>query len=1561
MQGGRVVRVFISSPGDVERERRAAAAVVRRLDREFHRFFAVEPYLWEQEPQLASGHFQDYIKPPAEFDVVVLILWSRLGTHLPERTRVREYRGSDGRAPVTGTEWEYEHARSRAEETGAPALLVFRNQAPAPVSTSDLTLQALQLDQLKALNEFWARHFHDRGVFLTAFTNYVRLEEFEDKLANQLRQVLENLRRRGLSDAPEPAISWLGSPFRGLDAYEFQHAPIFYGRDAAVRQAIEQLAANAAEGTAFLLILGASGSGKSSLVRAGLLPELSVPRAVSGVGAWRRVIFRPSASPHDLFEGLARDIARSDREHPDVGLPEIVSDYFPVKLFARHLRDNPSSPGAPFQLALGQIGAALAQSEALLRGEQVRLVVVVDQLEELFTDPAITPAEGERFVLLLSGLARSGVVWVVATMRSDFWHRVAEMPLLGELASGRGRLDLWPPSAAELTEIIRRPAAAAGLRFEEDEHLCMALDAQIAADAASAPGVLPLLSYTLETLYARDVEKAGGNSLTWQTYRALGGLHGAIARRADDMVAELGRDGVDDQVVARVLRRLVSPDESEGGRIVARTAPLAAFALGSPERRLVDAFLRSDMRLLVAEGDFAEARLRIAHEALLTGWARAQRLLAEDATNLARRRRLEEAERRWREAIPEDRFGLLLRPGLELNEAEALLAAWAKELDPALRAYLAQSRDAERRRTDEREETARQLADRLAEAQLNQSRFLTSIAEAELRDGHIERAMLIAREALPRDMRKPDRPIWNGAFAPIAKAREQDRAIAVAVGHQDCVWTAAFSPDGARIVTASGDHTARLWDGKTGAVLAILEGHQSAVLSAMASPDGTRIVTASSDHTARLWDGKTGTVFTTLRGHRSAILSAMFSPDGARIVTASEDHTARVWDGKTGAPLATLAGHKGTVECAAFSSDGALIVTGSDDGTARLWDGTTGTVLTTLEGHQGKVWHAAFSPDGARIVTTSNDHTARLWDGKTATVLNTLEGHQGTVWRAAFSPDGARIVTGSDDHTARLWDGKTGSLLATLRHRYGVNSAVFSQDGTRVVTASRDGTARLWDGNTGAPLAILEGHHGEVQAAVFGPDGARVVTASRDGTARLWDGKFGAVLASLEGHQNWVWSAAFSPDGKRVVTSSSDHTARLWDGKTGAVLAVLEGHQGGVWSAAFSPDGTRIVTACHDHVARAWDARTGSLVATFEGHQGPVRSAAFSPDGARIVTASEDRTARLWDGKTGALLATLESYPVGRAAFSPDGARIVTASWDTTARVWDSETGALLATLVGHREGVNSAAFCPDGACIVTASGDHTARLWDGKTGAVLAALEGHQAGVASAAFSPDGARIVTASEDGTARLWDGKTGAALATLSGHQNPVRSAVFSPDGRIVTASDDHTARLWDGQTGALLATLEGHQGWVQSALFSPDGARVVTASQDNTARLWPVWPLLRDDSAAYVAIAAMRTLFAGERSHAFLTAAAVGTAEATPAPDRHRQLAEGFERAAGAGRDLEQALFHYAIAVRLFEEQGREDEARLARMRRGSLARVLPPQTAVRIAHEAIDWRPTPQR
>ncbi|HJU18700.1 MAG TPA: ATP-binding protein [Stellaceae bacterium] len=408
MAGNRV-RIFISSPEDVASERLRAALVVQQLDREFSRFFAVEPYLWEHEAQLASGHFQDNIKPPSQFDIVVLILWSRLGTHLPD-----EYIGVDGRRPVTGTEWEYEHARAHHRKAGVPDILVFRNRSDLRIS-SEPGRRAEQLRQVTALDAFWKRHFEDAGVFLTAHTSYQDLDEFEEKLTIQLRALLQRrVDARQVSESV-PQISWFESPFRGLEVYEFRHAPIFFGRSAAVRQAIDRLVANAENGTAFLLVLGASGSGKSSLVRAGIVPALSVRGTVAGVGAWRRVLFRPGQSPGDLFLGLAHRLTRPEREDAGIGLAELVHDDFTVEHLARHLQDNAERPGALFQLALGHLARDLARRPEALRGERVRLVLIIDQLEELFTEPAITPAARERFVALLTSLVRSGAVWVVAT------------------------------------------------------------------------------------------------------------------------------------------------------------------------------------------------------------------------------------------------------------------------------------------------------------------------------------------------------------------------------------------------------------------------------------------------------------------------------------------------------------------------------------------------------------------------------------------------------------------------------------------------------------------------------------------------------------------------------------------------------------------------------------------------------------------------------------------------------------------------------------------------------------------------------------------------------------------------------------------------------------------------------------------------------------------------------------------------------------------------------------------------------------------------------------------
>jgi WD40 repeat protein len=424
--------------------------------------------------------------------------------------------------------------------------------------------------------------------------------------------------------------------------------------------------------------------------------------------------------------------------------------------------------------------------------------------------------------------------------------------------------------------------------------------------------------------------------------------------------------------------------------------------------------------------------------------------------------------------------------------------------------------------------------------------------KAELDRKSAEQRTLLA-EAAQSDRAVAGEMLRNGrereAFAHLARACDYDPLSASAAqeaamsldtwqsplpttifaGHEDRVRSVQFSPDGALIVTAANDKTARVWDTATGKSLATLAGHAEGVRSAQFSPNGLRVVTASSDKTARVWDAATGQSLVMLTGHGAGLYSAQFSPDGALIVTAWWDTTARVWDAATGECLATLAGHKQTVRSVHFNRDGSRIVTASWDKTARVWDAATWKGLVTLTGHEDGVSSAQFSPDGALIVTAAGDKTARVWEAVTGRSLVTLAGHEDGVNSAQFSPDGALIVTAADDKTSRVWDAVTGRSLVTLTgHEDGVNSAQFSPDGALIVTAADDKTSRMWDTATGKSLATLAGHGAGVNSAQFSPDGARIVTAG-DKTARVWD-----AIAALAGHAERMRSGRFT-NGLRIV------------------------------------------------------------------------------------------------------------------------------------------------------------------------------------------------------------------------------------------------------------------------------------------------------------------------------------------------------------------------------------------------------------------------------------------
>lgn len=649
-------------------------------------------------------------------------------------------------------------------------------------------------------------------------------------------------------------------------------------------------------------------------------------------------------------------------------------------------------------------------------------------------------------------------------------------------------------------------------------------------------------------------------------------------------------------------------------------------------------------------------------------------------------------------------------------------------------------------------------------------------------------------------------------------------------GHSDSVLHASFSPDGRSIVTASRDHTARVWDVRSGSLRASLVGHSATVWSAHFSPDGHSIVTGGNDGLAFIWDAHTGTLRRSLVGHSADVVSARFSPDGRSILTASRDHTARVWDVRSGSVRATLDGRAGQLRDALFSPDGRLIITVGGGRTATVWDARTGSPRATLEGHTREVVSAGFSRDGRDIVTTSVDGTARVWDAGTGRPCALLEGHSGPVWDADFSPDGRSIVTAGRDRTVRLWDARTGALRTTLEgHAREVVGASFDPTG-RSLLAVGGQRAEIWNVQDGALRATLDGHSSAIWSASFSPDGRSVVTANGGGTATVWDARAGTPLARLVGRSRTLETASFSPDGRFVVSvTRGSRVARVRGARSGASVARIVGSRRDISHASFSPDGRSVITASIHGRAHVWDALTGTLRATLGEQTGSYASVTFSPDGRSILTGGVHGTTKIWDALTGALQATLSGHfdVVIAARFSLDGRSLVTASWDDTARVWDAQTGTLRATLAGHSAALTDARFSPDGRSLVTASRDDTAKVWDAQTGALRTTLAGHDDDVVSVRFSPDGDAIVTASKDRTAKVWDADTGALRATLEGHSGAVSSAEFGPHANVVaTASVDGSVRLWNAVSGAQRAVFQGQDGDLCGHLWDHAGRSVM---------------------------------------------------------------------------------------------------------------------------------------
>ncbi len=1133
-------------------------------------------------------------------------------------------------------------------------------------------------------------------------------------------------------DARESIRLTLGAicPYRGLLYFREEDAPFLFGREAAVEQLM-----NAVENQNFVAVVGASGSGKSSVVRAGLVPRL---RRNSG-RVWEIATVVPGDRPmHALATVLLPFL--------EPGMTE-ADRLIEANKLARAIE-------------AGDVGLRDVSQRVLAKQTGTdRLLVFVDQWEELYT---LTSDETVRrhFIDELLEVSARAPVSVVLSLRGDFvGHALAYRPLSDRLQGAQ--VNLGPMSRTELTAAIQNPAEKVGITFEHG------LVERILDDAGQEPGNLPLLEFVLKQLW----DDRGHGEFLHSAYEEMGCLQGAIATKANEIYDKLSV--AEKQTVQRIFLQLATPGEQ--GDYTRRRASFAEIGAGSIQvlERLTDA------RLLVTSPalETGAGAIELSHEALIRNWDKFRAWLDQDREFLLWRKRLAGFVDLWiRNARRES--GLLA--GAFLGEAEKWLDERADRLSPEEREFISASTACRKREQDRTNRRRNVVVASVAGLGLVALAFgIYSQIERRHADMEANRSLALQLSAQSGQMavKWPADALLLGAAAVSRQATYETKdnlfrlltslpsgLTGLLWGHTKEVLAVAFSPNGKMLATGGNDGAVIFWDAaQRRPVGGRLQAHAGAVLSVAFSPDGKILATAGTPKSVMLWDvANRRPLGEPLQGFTSAVSRIVFKPDGKAFVTIDWQEKASLWDTASHKLLAEPG--KGSLEDVwniVCPPNGNMVAIGQRGLDVVLWDlERRMPVGRPLMQYTGPPWLTAFSPDGKRLAT-AEQRSITLWDVASGKRLGEpMEGGTGEVSSLTFSPDGAILASGNSDHNVTLWDANSREPLAPgfKEHTGDVTSLAFSPDGTTLASGSIDRTAILWD-VAGMQLSRELRHRaGQVNSVAFSADGNTLAVA--DDEASLWNLTSRKLPGETLPASGGLVNVAFDSEGN-LVGAGMDGKVTVWSAESRRPLAEpLAVYVRGVRRVAFTADRKTLAAATFDGPVPLWDlASRKPLGEPLRHGLGPVMAAAFSPDGKMLATAGEDLTIVLWDvasrTPSGEPLKGHRN-PAWSLAFSPNGKMLASGGSDGIAILWDVASRKALGSPLKLDGGIMGIAFHPRDPVLATASSDGTVILWDLISRQPLGdPFREHSAEVSSIAFSPDGKTLATGGWDRSVVLWD--------------------------------------------------------------------------------------------------------------------------------------------------------------------------------------------------------------